>query len=962
MWVSRRLRALTLGVIVGGALLPLACGEGTGRIERISETRQPLAPVISDERHLDTRGTDYDVGYLGSASEVCGDTRCATFFTGGASNEQLYMLLAPAADRPIHLRSMDVLAQGDTLLIVALPNDEFLVAGMDKAEPFAEKRRGSDGVWLESVPEALALAGNVALHRNGETILAIDRTLSGYTARAFDAETFEARGPEVALAYPVPGTPRAPVVVAGDDAFLVVWPGGAQRVDAATGAILDATPLQLSKYSSGQTAGAYLNGTFHLSWIEDRGVLLTRVRESDGALLDPDDDFNQLPGAKLLCGPNCSWGMRLEPIAVSSLGSDVLVTWSARPTFDYYSTQGVLVDAATGARKDGNEMTEAATLETMVTAPRALAFREAEGFVLMENRVRSLALEADPLDGEHLAETVMNRARRPPGPPSIAHANGMYLVVWDDRQGTLQALRLSDAGESIDDASFEVADSLNTSTPNSKAVGASGTDFLVAWGRSNFLYHRIVRSDATKEITFGHYGTGTVSNVRVIFNGDHFFVTYAQNFRTYGLRVSPAGFALDAPIDLGITTQPHVTLGDTVPPSDRRTFVTVFEDGTVRRLRSQTGSLLTATYAPCSYPPQGASDGERLLLFCKDRGYFIDPVEGVRLGDAELVVNAGTGEYGVDASELWYDGRSYMMLFDRVLGEQRRMSLRRFDQTLAPLDAEVGGHGHFVSTLDFDEHAAAASGADGRSVVVYQALDHSLFGTAIKARVIDNDGAPAPASPGDVDPDDGAAGAGGQGGDLSVAGAANEGGAGNEAGNGGTASGEAGADGNGVSAGGVSSGSGGAGEGAAAGETGTAGEANTGGTSGTAGGTPGSGGSNAGTGGGAEAGSGGTGGTMTGGAAGRGGNAGTGGNAGRGGNAGASGAGTAATGGATAGTAGPNGGGSSEGGCGCSLPGRKEPPAIASMLLALLAAITMQRRRRLRRERRAMSPFGRRIL
>ena len=107
------------------------------------------------------------------------------------------------------------------------------------------------------------------------------------------------------------------------------------------------------------------------------------------------------------------------------------------------------------------------------------------------------------------------------------------------------------------------------------------------------------------------------------FNGDYFFLSFSQYDETYGLRLLPDGTGVDSPLYLG-PYPIHITLADSVPPSAERTFVALFAHNDVRRIRSQSGSVVSATTIPCGRAPRGASDGEHLFGFCGNYGFFIE--------------------------------------------------------------------------------------------------------------------------------------------------------------------------------------------------------------------------------------------------------------------------------------------------------------------------------------------------
>lgn len=915
MWAWHGVGGVALGVVVGGGALSASCGEHGARSESVSKATGALAPIVSDEVQIDTTTAEYE-GTTEQAKVVCGDARCATFFETGTSDVHLYMAPGPGTERPIDLGPFPFTNLLGSLLVLPRANDEFLILGMlqggSALVPFAHRIRGSDGKDMGSVPEAFELSSKLDLHDNGDSILAIDRDDAGYRAQVFDASTFEPRGASGPIAYTVPdnwGPP--PVVVAGGDSFLIVWKGNAQRVDTATGAVLDATPLKPSKFSSGPTAGAYRDGVFYLSWVELRGVVLSRIRESDGASLDPDDDFNEISGAELVCTGACASYARLEPMSVSALGDDIVVTWSTEPSSGHFSTQAALVDPSTGSRASAAATDPATTLLETGTdrgEPRGFVFHSSGAVVLEDNYANYLSLDLAPLEATVEDAILLARGRMIPGAPSVARASGTYLVAWKDGWAQIQAARVNDAGQLIEPP-FPVDTFVDVfaGAPSFTVVSSSGTDFLVAWTDGYYINRRIVHPNGDMEAPIGFVPqvSSIPRNVQLVSNGDYFFLTYENERSVYGLRLALDGTAVGDPVYLGQGYN-HVTLADWTPPSDGRTFVVVLSDGTVRRLRSQSGSLLSATSGVCA--TSGASDGERLFAVCGPTGSLLDPITGTKTSGSDVVldmVSASTAH----TNTVWHDGRSFNVLFDRPYEDfDSHFTLRRFDETLTALDADVGGYGHFVSTVDYYNHAAAAAGENGSSLLVYQTYDHGLFGAVLKARIVENDGLVAPPSDGDRDPADepgagGTAGESGVGGTSATGGSSGASGTGGLPGAGGASGAETGEGGEGVLNGGTSA----SGRGATDGKGGTA----------TASG-----------GGAAEGASGGTGGASAGGAP----------NAGRG-NAGSP-AGHRATNGNSSGHS---------GGCGCSVPARSAGPGGALLLGILSLGLLVRRRRNARR-------------
>ncbi len=128
----------------------------------------------------------------------------------------------------------------------------------------------------------------------------------------------------VDLGLPVNDEPLG--LVAGPNQFGYVERGRLQRIAAATGALLDGAPIEYSKYGytgfSGTPAIAFDGANYIIVWFDAGKLQATRVRASDGVVLDPDDDFNQVSGARVLCTGSGS----LPTLAIEN--GKLYVTWT----------------------------------------------------------------------------------------------------------------------------------------------------------------------------------------------------------------------------------------------------------------------------------------------------------------------------------------------------------------------------------------------------------------------------------------------------------------------------------------------------------------------------------------------------------------------------------------------------------------------------------------------------------
>jgi hypothetical protein len=816
--------------------------------------------------------------------------------------------------------------------VAPLPGDEFLATWVGR-DWVARRIRGSDGAVLESLPDAGRFAWRT-LAATDTTVLVVEYQ-APHRVQLLDAEDLTPIGPVGSL----PQLDNVePTLVVGEGQYLITWPGYAARVDETTG-LLDPEPIVVSKYSQGPMSGAFVAGNYHLAWRSsyDGAVLGVRIRASDGLVLDPDDDFNERTGARVLCGPTCSPYQDPYDLSVHAVGSKVLTTWRDGWDSAYY-LRGALFDGVTGQR-EGSAATEVGgTLASVEHRPGPRHFDATGGTLLADNLMKSITLEAAPLSGTLGLQHFMAMYIPPRASPAVAVAGTTFLTAWTEDNYVVYARRLDGSGELLDDDPIALDITGRVLEGNEVVAASNGNDFLVAWSSYYYVDRRMVYADGTLGPLLPRIrgNDDDFTNLGLVNNGDYFYLTYGNNNVTYGLRMLNDGTALGDPVTLAANDERHLTLADTIPTSDRRTFLSLSGFGTVRRLRAQSGVLLDATSLECNSNTAAATDGGRMFSLCGLSGFFIDPVTGLQVEGSvrddllpPLVTSFGA------TKTAWWDGRSFAAIVGRNGGSlTERLTIRRFDRDLAVLDGQVGGAGHFVGVAHSFDSDVAVVGKEGHSLLVHQAYDPNKFGIVLKGHFITNDGLPAPASPGDLDPERGEGGASGSSGNE-TGGAP---GVGGSPGAGGQTHPGAGGVGGDAVGGGRASG------GAPDGEAGVAGVAN---------GEAGSGGSSASAG---DGGSAGGGAPAEGGAPGAGGKdggeagspavaaGGTGpGSAGRGGSGGQPATTDAGAGGASEGD--DSGGESPDEGCGCSLPGRGSADSRVLALFVVMVAAVRRRRR-----------------
>jgi hypothetical protein len=213
---------------------------------------------------------------------------------------------------------------------------------------------------------------------------------------------------------------------AGVDQFAIASKNKLQRVDAATGVVLDAEPITFSDLGYGLFASrpsiAFDGANYVLSWIDSGRLLAARVRASDGVLLDPDS--TSTVGARQLCQVGNPTALQ-----VSIDGGTLYATWSS---------SGVTT-ATSFALSPWTSSTAACSSGVVVDAqtdPVSVAFAGSHGIALVADRQRVRLITFDvPSPGTVTigADTTANYTERDLS-PQVVRSNGRdFLVVLSSR-------------------------------------------------------------------------------------------------------------------------------------------------------------------------------------------------------------------------------------------------------------------------------------------------------------------------------------------------------------------------------------------------------------------------------------------------------------------------------------------------------------------------------------------------
>jgi hypothetical protein len=914
-------------ILVGHALL--ACNDRQDDSDPASSRTQPLEVEVSAALDVERSPELKPAEPSGSARFVCGRVRCAVFYSMG---QNVYASRVDQAGQAIDHPPIAV-GNGSEVITAAAKDDDFVVIWSDGGDRRrAARLRGADGSLTDFTPNlpSTAIIDNYQLASTGNSWLLIHAFFTnpggGIRAHVKSPDSFATIGSPVEISFPVQA-----LIVPGQDQYLLVWSNLAQRISEATGALLDPSPIEFSRYGEVSTfaQGAYKDGVYLLSWSGLHDVYASRIRAADAARLDPDDDQNQISGAKIVASGQASAG-----IANAFPWRDsVLVMWN-----DYGASselRAARMNVATGVRVSGATSTH----ELGLPSSQTLWLNADWGMAFGNNRVIAAAVQQVPpqitLGSEQHPVVFASEWRRE---PSVASNGDGFFVAWTVNESvgpaTIVGSRISTSGQYLDDPPLVLGAGYRPT------VAARGPDYLVAWANGSEIQRRFVTGGGQLESALPPLQAGNYVDVpRLAYNGQNFALAWLDRPSTLkATRLDSAGAALAAaPITLSTDTGERFSVvADTAPAEASRTFLIAYNSASgveARLLRSASGAVITPTAPLFGGGLAGAaSDGTRMFVVFTDgtkgSASFVEPADGVH---ASPGLESLARSEGHTISHAWFDGRSFLVGFDDLPGDSAfaTLSVRRFLTPSSPLDNAIAGAGTVLEPRvigPFADPVAAGDGS-GRSLYVYVQDDPARLGYTIKARLIKNDGHPAVVSGdgGDADASGGSNGNGGMGGTGAI-----------DAGDGAPEAGATGGSGNVDGAPEAMGGSAGSpGSGGSGGIAGSAGEA----------------GSMAGAASGGVSATGGTAGAGTEGTAGAGasGSDGAGGSAGSAGAAGANaGSGPRDAGGGTAQTAGTAGQGpaSDDGGCGCRQPARSEPSLSWVVLGGLGTALLHRRRRR----------------
>lgn len=759
------------GFVAAGLVGLANCSDGGGppAVEKVDAARQPLQTTVSDPFDLEDLPTDFDGGLISNEKLVCGSQRCMLFYEQNFDGWPFLMATRVGSDGSIQDYPRLVLGRSSLLYSVAASGDDFMVNYIphDPSAPGTTaatlRIHGEDGRF-EDVSSALDATLT--------TLVGGDGTWLAYRNNSITVLDTDLQPVGASFSIAPQGVLRA---FHGDGQYLVTWPGFAVRVDEETGARLDASPIQFSRYTTGVTEAVFVNGTWQLAWLDDHDLYGSRIAAGNGEVLDPDDTFNQVSGAELLCN-DCSSvagnAVTMGTLHLSVTGGDAFATWTHLPYNSQWRLFGARIDVGSGQRRQG--AASSAELEIGTINAQLVSLSGAGNLALGSTNtyaaptITKLDVVAAPFDVNLGASHDFAQATPERLTPAVAYNGATFLVTYVTA-GTVRATRVhATTGAYLDDPP------LTLGAGKTPVVAAQGSDFLVAWvGADDTLQRRVVHANGTMAVTVTPAIAGgetyddeddlEITRPRLISNGKYHLLTWVRDVGQgdiRGIRLDSAGAAVGSVVELAASRASYTTMADSIPDEAMRTFLLVRSDDdqlVVRRFRSESGAVISEeTTIPAGRFPHGVSDGTNLLAIYRTGSQydvassFIDPVSGaLQAGSPALLQdhpNSGGATEGA-----FYDGVSYVLInYLREYGFLTSdLTVQRFAKDRSPLDGELGAYGTLVVSDLIRNHDAVAVGSNGqgRSLIVYQMLDPMRLGYVLKARFLVNDGLAAPPEP-----------------------------------------------------------------------------------------------------------------------------------------------------------------------------------------------------------------------
>jgi len=672
-------------------------------------------------------------------------------------------------------------------------------------------------------------------------------------------------------------------VVVGPDQLAVAFAAqGLVRVSLSSGSVLDASLIDYSKYAPADLPALAFDGSNYVAlWPYSGKVYTARIRASDGALLDPPDEFNQLPGAHVIATDSAiELGLTWDPVRPDAYydGKNVLGLWVRGPWYTH-ELVGARIGAG-GTRLSGSPDTQyefsLASLQAAGVLGGHVSLAPTSG-ALVAAWSEMTPNCTDPLANCGYAQggVALLRSTQPAGSvpsgsslpsPSflgsthdisaVASDGHDFLVAYRDPSRKLIQARLFDAASgSALGAPFTVGPwQGRVALPDDHLdVAWSGSFYVVVWDNT----YRLI--SCAGELLAGptaYYDAATHPSVAC--NDDKCLIVY-QNFDTSELieaqRVDAHSGALvdTSPLLIGgaeLSVGHPAVASDSKPSASQRTFLVTWSVGSTagespsrvnaRRVRSSLGTLLApVTLAEPSYAGDVmvASDGDQFYV-AYDQG---NELWGTRVDAITGAAPAGVtpiklaAQTGLESIRVGFDGAAFVAtISSQVYDDPDAPSFGIHGLRISTAGALLDGTPFLIREQDTN-FLSLGTTAFGRSLVGFDDWDTPSFATLIRGKTIDDDlgsgtAPPAQCVTGSGGTGGGSGGVGGSaGGGFGGSGGSTGGSGGSIGGSGGSTGGSGGSGGSGSTGGsggsGGSGGNGGSGGGGAGGSVGVGGSA-----------------------------------------------------------------------------------------------------------------------------------------
>jgi hypothetical protein len=565
-------------------------------------------------------------------------------------------------------------------------------------------------------------------------------------------------------------------VAGGAGKFLLGWgKGGAARVDAVSGALLDSPTIVFTTLTQGETpAVTFGNGVFFLSWSALGTLWGARIQASDGALLDPDDTFNQIPGATKVLKSGSH-----KQVHASYDGANAIVTWEDGV---YIIARGARIDLTTGNRADGTDGSNAeftlADINPLDTfnyhAPFDISFGGANGFVVWLEDVPNQSSEYGVghfLTGgagvpQLSAKMQVSFRSNDQNEHAVASTGNGYMVLWTEETVDSAWKTVSDVYVARFDLQGNALDPVGiaqgSSPPSNPSLSSNGSNYVAVWAQSGNPRLSLIKSADASVFgwTFVDTTAQTSNNgTAVACDGDRCLVAWCSGNGVRARRIDastgqfldPTAFYVDTDSASSVTVAV-----DSVPAPDMRSFLVAYRSASGVRghlVRAKTASVIQPEIAIGGTPALEvgvASDGDKFFVAWSAQnsiiGTRVDALTGTVLDAPNGAILANlTGSR--DATAVTWDGYDYLVtwLDDRYNKPNFTVDVfgSRVTSAASVLDGtpQVGG---FSIAPDAYEYSATdnsiASSGNGRSMAVYnrQIVGPTEVGSRLRARLITN--------------------------------------------------------------------------------------------------------------------------------------------------------------------------------------------------------------------------------